>query len=375
MVEMLLPMRRLPLLLGLLCWASLQAHTSWKPASVELIAGEDRATVTLRLDLPALLVAKTPAEAQDAEMDAVLREDGSLSKLLADESARWTQRLSLEIDGRDVPLRLIRSPKLEEVRAEQVALKIGEAYPLMMSVTLEAAWPADLQRVRLRLDPLLGPGVLRLRAEPGRIDLITLAAGEWSDAVVLSEPPMGFLGTAAEFFQRGFGHVIPDGWDHALFMLTLFLGAATMGSALARSVAFTLGHTATISFVWLGWLGAPGSWIEPLIAGSITLAALAAATRRVVPGRAALVWAMAFGLLHGLGFAAVADLPGNDGPVILGALAGFNFGVEAAQLLLMLVAGLALAPFRERDWFEGRLRRPLAWLAALGGLVLLVSRL
>jgi hypothetical protein len=49
--------------------------------------------------------------------------------------------------------------------------------------------------------------------------------------------------------------------------------------------------------------------------------------------------------------------------------------VEAAQLLLMLVAGLALAPFRERDWFEGRLRRPLAWLAALGGLLLLVSRL
>jgi hypothetical protein len=148
-----------------------------------------------------------------------------------------------------------------------------------------------------------------------------------------------------------------------------------MRQALARSVAFTLGHTSTIALVWLGWVSAPGSWIEPLIALSIALAAAAVALGRKVPGGAALAWALGFGLLHGLGFAAVAVMPEGGGLSLLAALLGFNFGVEAAQLAVMALAAAALAPLRGFAWFESRVRRPLAALAALGGLALLASRI
>lgn len=367
------PMR--PLALLLLLAAPALAHTSWKPATVELVVSGGEVTAELRLDLPALLVGKTPAAAQDAEMDAALALDAPLAAELARLATLWPSRLRLEVDGREVALRLVEGPDLASVRAEQQALKIGESYPLMQRVSLAGEWPAGARKFRLRADPLLGPVVLRARLEPGRMDFLQLPEGGDSGEIPLSGPPGGVLAAAGGFFARGFGHVLPDGWDHALFMLTLFLGAEGLRRALARSVAFTLGHTSTIALVWLGWVASPGPWIEPLIALSIALAAGAVALGRSVPGAAALGWALGFGLLHGLGFAAAADMPAGGGVSLLAALVGFNLGVEAAQLLVIVAAGLALAPFRGAAWHEARLRRPLAAVAALGGLALLASRL
>lgn len=365
---------RLPALLLLLAVPAF-AHTSWKPASVELVVSEGKVTADLRLDLPALLVGKTPSAAQDAEMDAALAHDQPLLVELRRLAPLWPSRLRLEVDGREVPLRLVAAPDLASVRAEQQALKIGESYPLMQRVLLEGDWPAGGDRFRLRADRLLGPVVLRARLEPGRMDFVQLPEGGDSGDISLSGPPRGVFATAGGFFARGFGHVLPDGWDHALFMLTLFLGAAGVRQALGRSVAFTLGHTSTLALVWAGWVAVPGGWIEPWIALSIALAAAVVALGRSVPGGAALVWALGFGLLHGLGFAAVADMPDGGGMSLLGALLGFNFGVEAAQLAVILVAAAALAPLRGFPWFETRVRRPLAALAAVGGLALLVSRI
>jgi len=365
----------LPLALLFVATAQVAAHTSWKPASAEVVVAGDRVSVELRLDLPALLVGKTPAEAQDAEMDAALEDDARLEMSLAQLAGGWPGRVWVEVDGRRLGLRLVEAPSVAGIRAEQVRLKIGEAYPLMQTVRLEATWPADAARLAFGADALLGPVVLRLRPEPGRMDFIQLTAGGNTGEIGLGGPPPGSFETAGGFFARGFGHVLPDGWDHALFMLTLFLGATGFRQALGRSVAFTLGHTSTLALVWLGWMAVPGAWIEPLIALSITVAAATVALGRAVPVRAALTWALGFGFLHGLGFAAVADMPAGGGLSLAAALLGFNFGVEAAQLAVMLAAAATLAPFRGFVWYEDRVRRPLAGLAALGGVALLVSRI
>jgi len=355
--------------------APLAAHTAWKPASAEVVVGEGRVTVELRLDLPALLVGKVPADAQDAEMDVALADDARLAEALGRLAGEWPSRIRIEADGRRLALRVVEAPEVARIRAEQARLKIGEAYPLMQLVRLEGPWPGDVRSLRVGADDVLGPVVLRLRPEPGRMDFIQLPAGGDSGEIELRGPPPGLLATAGGFFARGFGHVLPDGWDHALFMLTLFLGAQGVRQALARSVAFTLGHTSTIALVWLGWMAVPGAWIEPLIALSIAVAAGVVAAGRVVPGGAAMGWALGFGLLHGLGFAAVAEMPESGGVSVLGALLGFNFGVEAAQLAVILAAAAVLYPLRGFAWFEGRVRRPLAGLAAAGGLALLASRI
>jgi hypothetical protein len=98
--------------------------------------------------------------------------------------------------------------------------------------------------------------------------------------------------------------------------------------------------------VWGGW-SAPAALVEPAIAA--TIVALAAfdrwARRRPQPLRTGLRLALVFAcaLIHGLGLAgALAELtqwaPGSA--QLAWALAGFNLGIEAAQVGVAALAGL-----------------------------------
>jgi hypothetical protein len=88
----------------------------------------------------------------------------------------------------------------------------------------------------------------------------------------------------------------------------------------------------------------PSRWVESAIAASVAAAALNNLYPMFQRRRAAL--AFAFGLIHGLGFAAVLlDLGLPDNLRLLG-LVGFNLGVEAGQLaivgvILPLIYGLS----------------------------------
>jgi hypothetical protein len=104
--------------------------------------------------------------------------------------------------------------------------------------------------------------------------------------------------------------------------------------------AFTLGHSITLSLAALGLVEVPARVVEVGIA--CTVFALAVELARDAPGPTLMrrhpgTMAAAFGLLHGLGFAAAlreAGLPDGEIPL---ALAAFNAGIEAGQLLFVLV--------------------------------------
>jgi hypothetical protein len=94
----------------------------------------------------------------------------------------------------------------------------------------------------------------------------------------------------------------------------------------------------------------PAAWIEPAIAATLVWVAVELARRAEGLGDAAavarrpLALPFAFGLLHGLGFASALGWLGvarTDLPV---ALAGFNAGIELAQLawIAALLPALAL---------------------------------
>ena len=142
-------------------------------------------------------------------------------------------------------------------------------------------------------------------------------------------------------FWLGFRHVIPDGLDHVLFILGLFLMIRKWQPLVSQSLVFTLAHSISLGLAASGvfhiqqWSGA---WlIEPLIALSIAAIAVEniffkdAGTRR-------LITVFVFGLIHGLGFA------GSLGSVLqkddswLITLATANIGVEAAQVSLLAIA-------------------------------------
>ena len=77
----------------------------------------------------------------------------------------------------------------------------------------------------------------------------------------------------------------------------------------------------------LGVVSVPGEIVEPLIAASIIYVAVENVLG--VESSRRLVVVFLFGLLHGLGFAGAVTFA--DGTPLLGALIGFNLGIELGQ--------------------------------------------
>ena len=355
--------------------ATLSAHPSWKQATAEVAAEGDHLRITLRIDVPPYLLGLTPQAAEVRALDDFMFDDkAALGRRLGEAPERLRGEMALEVSGTPLALEPPTFPSAEEVRAQMRSQPEEDRYPIILPVTTRCPLPAGEGLVRVRFPATLGNVLVTFRTAPDRLDMVVVPPGEWSDPVPVSGASRGFLATLAGFLRAGFCHVLPDGWDHALFMLAMFLSAPTLRMAFLRSLSFTVGHSLTLGLVWYGLLTSPGPWIEPLIAASIVAAGALAAVGRST-SRWAVAGSCAFGLLHGLGFAAAADFTRGGSTEVLGALAGFNIGIELAQLLVISAACLFVLPWIDRPWFETRLRRPLAWLTAAGGAWLLWDRL
>ncbi len=152
------------------------------------------------------------------------------------------------------------------------------------------------------------------------------------------------------FLDEGIWHIW-KGYDHILFLLTLLLPAVVLYRAgrwqpreslrdalldvLKVVTAFTLAHSLTLTLAVNGLVDLPSRAVESGIALTVLLGALNNLFPLVRERRWAV--AFAFGLIHGLGFASVlADL-GLRGWNLALALVGFNAGVEAGQLAIVLI--------------------------------------
>jgi hypothetical protein len=137
--------------------------------------------------------------------------------------------------------------------------------------------------------------------------------------------------------------------------------------------AFTIAHSITLALVATGTVKLPSRPIEAAIAASIALAAALNLFPRLSYLRLGL--AFGFGFVHGFGFAnALAEIDAS-GVSLLPLLAGFNIGVEIAQLSIVGVVLPLIFFARQARWYSGGVL-PLA-SCALGaaGLVWLGQRI
>ena len=113
--------------------------------------------------------------------------------------------------------------------------------------------------------------------------------------------------------------------------------------------------------------------MEPLIALSIAAIAIENVFRpRLGPGR--LIVVFAFGLIHGLGFAAsLSDVPFPQHDFIM-ALLGFNVGVDLGQLFIILILTICLGWASKKSWYRGMIAVPASLAIALIGLFWAVER-
>ena len=143
-----------------------------------------------------------------------------------------------------------------------------------------------------------------------------------------------------DYFRLGVEHIL-GGIDHLLFVLALLIIVEGTRRLIATVTAFTIAHSLTLAAATLGWVQVPQKPVEAVIALSIVF--VAGEILHTWQGRPGVTkrwpWLVAFtfGLLHGFGFAGAlteVGLPQKEIPL---ALLTFNVGVEAGQIIFIVV--------------------------------------
>lgn len=364
--------RSLFLAVFLLLTASLQAHPEWKEAyCIGVIDDEYVFDFKVKFDAPSFYVGKHPKEATIKELDALMYEPGRLAAAAAQAPKDFLRGTRVYADGVAVPLELVGFPTAAEVQTLSQQQGEADRYPVIMTARLRTKIPRDTGIVEVVYPEALGSVITNLRRGMDSQVLMTVAPGE-KGLFKIGEVHF----TLSGFLREGFEHVIPDGWDHCLFMLAMMLAAASVGEALRRSLVFTLGHAITLTLVITGTIPPVGNWIEPIIAATIALGGYLAYRQK--PAQTAFVVVpLVFGLIHGLGFAAAAaDKLQGIGPADLAKLLlGFNVGVEAAQAVIILTTAGILYALSKARLETSALRRILGLLIAIAGTAIMAARI
>jgi len=178
-----------------------------------------------------------------------------------------------------------------------------------------------------------------------------------------------FMATAALYVTIGVGHILPDGADHILFVLAIFLASVRLTALIWQISAFTVAHTATLALAASGVITPSSGLVEPLIAFTIAFVAIENLVfKDMTKWRPVVVFG--FGLIHGLGFAGFFGELGLPPGQFWSALIGFNVGVEIGQLSVILVA--AIAGVFLRKWLRDAdgLGHYRTWIARPGSLLI-----
>jgi len=359
--------------IGAMLWltTSLQAHPNWKEAyCVGVIDGEYILDCSVKFDVPPYYAGKLPQEASIKELDDLMFAPDRLEAAAAKARDHFQREARVYADGVQVPMELVSFPMPEEVR-QSTKQGEDERYPVLMDARFRTKIPSDTAIVELVFPKEIGSVLTNLRRGMDSRVLMSVPAGEKG---IFKIREVHF--TISGFLLDGFGHVIPEGWDHCLFMVAMVLAAATLSEAFKRSLIFTLGHAITLALVVTAALPPVTGWIEPIIAATIAIGGYLAYRQK--PAKTAfLLVPLVFGLIHGLGFAAAAadklqDLSRADlGKLLL----GFNLGVEGAQACIILVTGGLIFGFSKIQQDTTQLRRALGLLIAVSGTAIMLARI
>ena len=243
---------------------------------------------------------------------------------------------------------------------------LNDANVMAIVTSFQAVSPTHIHIARIEHSGIIAEQVIR--------------EGRASFNLLIEKPDNDFSG----FTATGFWHVL-SGIDHLVFLLALLLVASNTRSIIICVTGFTLGHSLALAFATLGWLTPKGNLIEALIGFTIAITALEAGIKfgldrrkalyafallcfliilpiafihkiPIIMGAALVIYTLsngkfsekqaqqwlpivtiAFGLIHGAGFAGGLKEATLFQAEILMPLLGFNIGVELAQLAALAI--------------------------------------
>ena len=167
--------------------------------------------------------------------------------------------------------------------------------------------------------------------------IIVCCNGLFAHDVVLDLEKMSKGSAAILYLKLGYQHILPQGFDHILFVLSLFLLSPKLKPIMWQSLAFTVAHSVTLGLAMYNVIKPSSKIVEPLIALSIMYVALENIfSPKLKATRIGVVFL--FGLVHGMGFAGALQQLGLPKASYLSSLIMFNVGVELGQLTVILAA-------------------------------------
>ena len=145
------------------------------------------------------------------------------------------------------------------------------------------------------------------------------------------------------YFRLGWEHIISwNALDHQLFILALaaIYLLKDWRQVLVLVTAFTIGHSLTLALTVFNVIHFPSNWIEFLIPCTIVLTAISNLFRKNFTPRSIRInyfLALFFGLIHGMGFANKLRYILAEDQSIGWSLFGFNAGLEAGQIAVVII--------------------------------------
>lgn len=349
-----MPRWSLALLLVLVATARPAAHDLERTTVHLRVAADGAFTLRLAHDPSWLLlrmdtfaggssVSPTDASARDAR----LRE---LAPQVIDRVVLW-------IDGREV------RPAAAEYISPPVSVAPGEF--ALASYTLHGRLPASARTLRWYYGLVADAYPFTVTLADGSSNTGWVLGDAWSTSIPLDRPfpRPSRLSRLREYAVVGFAHVLPNGLDHILFVIALFLASARARFVPAQIATFTVAHMVSIGVIFLGAVALPSRSAALLVAASIIYIAIENLRRRTLTAvRLAVIFL--FALMHALGFASTlttVQLPRGDLAI---ALFGFNSGVEVGQLTAVAAIALLVGWWRDRAWYHARVVVPASLFIA-----------
>jgi hypothetical protein len=327
--------------------------------------GSFTADVTCDLDALALGVA------QGSDSEDVVRELRRLSPEELEERIERVKRLLPE----RVLFRFDSIPAPAGVELVEYGRTEDMPVPSILGLTarFSGTVPVGARELTLEVDRAFPPAYLTVMDEGGgQVVHQVLTRGDESDPFFLA-PGAPRPSALSRYFRLGVWHIVPEGLDHILFVLGLFLLSPRPRALLLQVTAFTVAHTLTLALSSYGVVRLPPSVVEPLIALSIAYVGIENVfTRELTRWRPLVVFL--FGLLHGMGFASVLGELGLPRDEFLLALLSFNAGVEAGQLAVIAGAFLTIGWLSKKTWYRKGVTKPLSLVIASVGLFWALER-
>jgi uncharacterized membrane protein len=193
--------------------------------------------------------------------------------------------------------------------------------------------------------------------------VITAAASAHTINYALENKPTQDV--AWYYLKLGFAHIIPDGFDHILFIVALCLLSTKIKTIIWQATAFTVAHTITLALSMKNIIVAPADVVEPIIALSICFVALEnLLISGLKPWRVILVFL--FGLIHGMGFASSLNEIGLPRNQFYTSIVSFNVGVEVGQIaIIAFIFSTLVYFFGNKLWYKKVIVYPLSIAIAL----------